>query len=87
VPFLAVAFRLTIAAFPDGQTIPVLHTCDGGDLSPALEWSGAPPAAKSFVLIVDDPDAPGGVWNHWILFDIPSVHSIPQGFKQRGCIP
>jgi Raf kinase inhibitor-like YbhB/YbcL family protein len=76
------AFRLIIAAFADGQNIPALHTCDAADLSPAIEWSGTPKEAKSFALIVDDPDAPGGVWNHWLLFDIPaSAHSIAQGFK------
>lgn len=78
----AMAFRLIIAAFPEGGTIPALHTCEAADLSPAIEWTGAPAEAKSFALIADDPDAPGGVWNHWLLFNIPpSVHSIAQGFK------
>ena len=80
--FLAMAFRLIIAAFPEGGTVPALHTCDSADLSPALEWTGAPAETKSYALIVDDPDAPGGVWNHWLLFNIPaSVHAIAQGFK------
>lgn len=75
-------FQLTIQAFPDGGAIPKLHTCDGADLSPAMEWSGEPPDTKSFVLIVDDPDAPVGVWNHWLLYDIPaSVHALAQGLK------
>jgi Raf kinase inhibitor-like YbhB/YbcL family protein len=78
----AMALKLIITAFPEGGTIPALHTCDGADLSPALEWSGAPAETKSFALIVDDPDAPGGVWNHWLLFNIPpAVHAIAQGFK------
>jgi Raf kinase inhibitor-like YbhB/YbcL family protein len=68
-------------AFPEGATIPRLHTCEGADLSPALEWSGEPPVTKSFAVIVDDPDAPAGVWNHWLLYDIqPGVHSLAQGF-------
>lgn len=76
------ALRLTIPAFPDGGEIPKLHTCEGADLSPALEWSGEPEGTRSFVLIVDDPDAPVGVWNHWLLYDIPSsVHALAQGFK------
>lgn len=76
------AFKLLSSAFPEGGTIPQLHTCEGADLSPALEWSGAPANAKSFVLIMDDPDAPAGTWNHWLLWDIPaSTHSLPQGFK------
>ncbi|MCC7176437.1 MAG: YbhB/YbcL family Raf kinase inhibitor-like protein [Bryobacterales bacterium] len=75
------SFRLTTPAFAEGAPIPRLHTCEGAGLSPALEWSGEPPGTRSFVLIVDDPDAPGGVWNHWLLWDIPAaVHSLPQGF-------
>lgn len=76
------AMRLIVAAFPEGAAIPALHTCQGADLSPAIEWSGAPSGAKSFALIVDDPDAPGGTWNHWLLFNIPaSVHAVAQGSK------
>jgi Raf kinase inhibitor-like YbhB/YbcL family protein len=76
------AFQLIISAFTEGATIPKLHTCDGADLSPALEWSGEPAGAQSFALIVDDPDAPVGTWNHWLLYDIPAaVHGLAQGFK------
>jgi Raf kinase inhibitor-like YbhB/YbcL family protein len=79
---LAMALRLIVTAFPEGGTIPALHTCEGADLSPAIEWTGAPGDTKSFVLIVDDPDAPGGVWNHWLLYNIPPlVHSTAQGFR------
>jgi Raf kinase inhibitor-like YbhB/YbcL family protein len=79
---LLMAMKLIVSAFPEGATIPKLHTCEGADLSPAIEWSAAPPTAKSFALIVDDPDAPGGVWNHWLLFNIPATtHAIAQGFK------
>jgi len=76
------ALRLIIAAFPEGGTIPALHTCEAADLSPSIEWTGAPAEAKSFALIMDDPDVPGGVWNHWLLYNVPSsVYSIAQGFK------
>lgn len=76
------AFKLTAGAFADGGTIPTLHTCDGADLSPALEWSGEPGGTQSFALIVDDPDAPAGTWNHWLLYDVsPSVHALAQGTK------
>jgi Raf kinase inhibitor-like YbhB/YbcL family protein len=76
------ALKLTIPAFADGGAIPMLHTCDGADLSPALEWSGAPGDTRSFALVVDDPDAPAGTWNHWLLWDIPaSVTALAQGFK------
>lgn len=76
------AFKLITPAFKEGDTIPKLHTCEGADLSPALEWEGEPEGTKSFALIMDDPDAPAGVWNHWLLFDIPaSVHTLAQGYK------
>lgn len=76
------AFKVMSSAFPEGGTIPKLQTCEGADLSPTLEWSGAPANAKSFALIMDDPDAPAGTWNHWLLWDIPaSTHSLAQGFK------
>jgi Raf kinase inhibitor-like YbhB/YbcL family protein len=76
------ALKLIISAFGEGATIPKQHTCEGADLSPAVEWSGEPAETKSLALIVDDPDAPVGTWNHWLLYDIPaSVHSLAQGFK------
>lgn len=75
-------FRLIVGSFPDGSTIPTLHTCEGADLSPALEWTGEPAGTRGFALIVDDPDAPVGTWNHWLLYDIPAaVHSLAQGLK------
>ncbi len=76
------ALKLIIPAFHEGAIIPKQHTCEGADLSPALEWSGEPAGTKSFALIADDPDAPVGTWNHWLLYDLPaSVHAIAQGFK------
>jgi Raf kinase inhibitor-like YbhB/YbcL family protein len=76
------AFQLIISAFTEGATVPKIHTCEGADLSPALEWSGEPAKTASFALIVDDPDAPVGTWNHWLLWDIPpTVHALAQGFK------
>jgi len=74
--------KLTIPAFAEGAIIPKAHTCDGADVSPAIEWSGEPDMAKSFALIVDDPDAPAGTWNHWLLWDLPgTIHSLAQGWK------
>lgn len=76
------AFQLTVSGFAEGATIPRLYTCEGKDLSPAVSWTGAPPETRSFVLIVDDPDAPGGTWNHWLLYDIPaSAKGLPEGVK------
>lgn len=76
------AFQLIVGGFAEGASIPQLFTCDGADISPALEWSGAPEATRSFALIMDDPDAPRGTWNHWLLYDISAgVHSLAQGTK------
>lgn len=58
-------------SFLDGEVIPNKHTCSGQDLSPNLEWSEPPAGTKSFALIMDDPDAPGGVFSHWVIFNIP----------------
>lgn len=64
-------------------------TCQGADVSPPLEWTGAPPATKSFALVVDDPDAPDPaapklVWVHWVLFDVPpSVTELAEGASSR----
>lgn len=66
------AFRIETRAFSFGATIPAKYTCGGADVSPPLEWSAPPAGAKSLVLIVDDPDAPGGTWYHWLLYNIPA---------------
>jgi Raf kinase inhibitor-like YbhB/YbcL family protein len=75
------AFKLFSSAFSDGGRIPSLHSCQGADVSPSLEWSGEPAGTRSFALVVDDPDAPSGTWTHWLLFDIPpTVHTLAQGY-------
>lgn len=75
-------FKLTVEGFREGGVIPREHTCEGDDRSPALTWQDAPRTTKSFALIVDDPDAPMGVWNHWLLWDIPAdAARIEAGFK------
>lgn len=61
---------LTSTAFGDGARIPEIHSCDGADISPPLVWSGAPEGVRGFALLCDDPDAPGGTWTHWAVFDI-----------------
>jgi len=63
--------QLASTAFAEGQPIPRKHAFDDQDLSPALQWSGIPPAAKSLALICDDPDAPVGTWVHWVIYDLP----------------
>ena len=63
--------KLTSSAFKSGAPIPLKHTGDGADVSPALSCSEVPANAKSLALIMDDPDAPPGTWVHWVLYDIP----------------
>lgn len=74
--------QLTSTAFAEGGQIPKLYTCNGSDYSPPLAWQDAPTGTKSFVLICDDPDAPVGMWDHWLLYNIPStVTSLPEHLK------
>lgn len=63
-------FQLHSDAFDNGDAIPKQYSCDGEDLSPAMAWSDPPPGTQSFALIVDDPDAPSGLFRHWAAFDI-----------------
>jgi hypothetical protein len=73
-------FRLKSSAFDDEQQIPPKYMADGENLSPPLEWSDAPPGTKSFALIVEDPDAPSGVFRHWGLYNIMAERtSLPEG--------
>jgi Raf kinase inhibitor-like YbhB/YbcL family protein len=69
-------------AFENGKLIPSKYTCDGSDISPSISWDSVPDSTKSFVLIVDDPDAPHGTWDHWILFNIPNtVRKLPENIS------
>jgi len=63
-------FKLTSDAFTNGQSIPAKYTCIGKNISPALTWTDPPAGTQSFSLIVDDPDAPGQTWVHWVLYNI-----------------
>ena len=75
-----VGFILESSAFEHGGAIDPTYTCDGADLSPPLAWHGVPPGTRSFVLIADDPDAPVGIWVHWVYYDIPaSVTRLSEG--------
>jgi Raf kinase inhibitor-like YbhB/YbcL family protein len=58
--------------FADEAQIPQRYTCDGDDISPPFRWLGAPTGTKSFAFICTDPDAPGGTFYHWGLFDMPA---------------
>jgi len=67
------SLQLTSDAFASGQSIPAKYTCIGKSISPALAWNEPPAGTQSFALIVDDPDAPGRTWVHWVLFNIPAT--------------
>ena len=78
------SMQLSSTAFLAAEPIPVNHTCDGNNVSPPLQWSGAPAGTKSLALIVDDPDAPMGTWVHWVLFNLPAnttdlAEDVPKG--------
>lgn len=81
-------FKLGSSSFDNETEIPRNYTCQGQDISPPLKWEGAPAETKSFVLIIDDPDAPDPkapkmVWDHWIVYNIPaSVSSFGEGITQ-----
>lgn len=64
------SLKLTSRAFSPGGKIPKKYTCDGSNTSPPLHIDNSPKSAKSVVLIVEDPDAPGGTWTHWVLWNI-----------------
>jgi Raf kinase inhibitor-like YbhB/YbcL family protein len=67
-------------AFGAEEPIPAEYSCQGANVSPPLTWSGVPEGAASLVLIVDDPDAPGGTWVHWVLYDLGvDVTELPAG--------
>jgi hypothetical protein len=68
-------FKLDSPAFAEGANIPTAFSCEGQDQSPELRWRDAPASARSFALIMDDPDAPSGTFTHWTLFDIPAATS------------
>lgn len=66
------AFKLTSSAFADGADIPAKYTCEGADVPPPLALFEGPEKARSFALIMDDPDAPRGTFTHWLAYDIPA---------------
>ena len=67
---------LSSPAFQEGQYIPEKYTCDGENISPQLEIGNIPKEAQSLALIMEDPDAPGGTYTHWLIWDMPTLHTI-----------
>ncbi|MEI8170645.1 MAG: YbhB/YbcL family Raf kinase inhibitor-like protein [Rhodoferax sp.] len=79
------SLNLSSSSFMHAGMIPARHTCDGVDHSPSLAWAGEPDRTKTFVLIMEDPDAPDPrapimTWAHWLLYNLPgSTHDLPAG--------
>lgn len=63
--------KITSTVFNEGEPIPARHSCDDMDISPPLNWNDLPEDTESIALILEDPDAPGGLFTHWILFNLP----------------
>jgi len=77
--------QLTSPAFENGGEIPARHTCDGDDVSPPLGIRDVPPGTESLALVMDDPDAPMGTWDHWLVWNIPpETTQVAEGAQPRG---
>lgn len=78
-------FKLTSPAFSHGSQVPSKYTCDGENINPHLIIHGVPAEAKSLALVMEDPDAPAGLWIHWVMWNIPPEtkeireHTVPNG--------
>lgn len=84
----AMAFSIQSPAFTAGGTIPTRYTCDGANLSPALNWKDAPAGTQSLALVADDSDAPVGTWTHWILWNLPPQATLlPEGVPLSEALP
>lgn len=81
------SFSLQSSAFSQGAGIPRKFTCDGPDLSPAFSWTEPPAGTRSLALIADDPDAPVGVWVHWVLYDLPgTARELTEGVAKQDVL-
>jgi Raf kinase inhibitor-like YbhB/YbcL family protein len=77
--------KLKSENFVDNSSIPSEFTCDGRNVSPQLSWEDVPEETKSFALSVTDPDAPGGTWIHWLVYDISKeLRKIERGGLPEG---
>jgi Raf kinase inhibitor-like YbhB/YbcL family protein len=82
---VAAEIEVSSSAFEDGEAIPVVYSCDGSDISVPLSWGDPPAGTGAFALIVDDPDAPGGTFTHWVLFNVPpGARQLEEGIPGQG---
>lgn len=80
-------FSISSLAFEDGEEIPAEYTCDGANDSPPLRIEGVPSEAETLALVVDDPDAPGTTYVHWLLWNLPAdTEQVPQGVSHGPAI-
>jgi len=85
---IGMTFALTSTAFGSNDRIPVQYTGEGKDASPPLEWGEPPAGTKTFALICDDPDAPVGTWDHWVIWNLPgNLRKLPEGVAKRETLP
>ena len=77
---------ITSPAFEHDEPIPAKYSCDGENVSPHLDISNLPEETLALALIMDDPDAPGGTWDHWIAYDIDPVAAIDEGDHAIGTV-
>ena len=81
-------FSISSAAFTHGSGIPREYSCDGKDESPALAWNDPPAGTESFALACEDPDAPGGLFVHWLIYNIPgSARGLPRAVEAAAKLP
>lgn len=81
-------FNIGLSSVPYGEALSQKYTCDGQDTSPEISWTEAPSSAKSYVLIMEDPDARHGPFVHWILYNIkPNVKQVPEGLSKEESVP
>lgn len=81
------ALTVRVAGLADGSPLPPAVTADGGDRSPSITWTGAPPGTRTFAIIVQDPDAPGGAFTHWVAYDLPVSPGLPEGRPEGPQLP
>lgn len=79
--------RLEVADLAEGSALPPRFGEDGGDTSPELRWSGSPAGTKAFAVTVEDPDAPGGTWVHWVAYDLPVSSGLGADQPRQAALP